>query len=549
MHDLQKAFIDTLVGGLRRKSVTTPSRWAERYREMGSPFPGTWTFERHPWLREVHNCEANVVAIQKAAQMGFTETVLNITFFKIDIERKDCLYILPSKTPDASDFSSARFDAALELSPHLETLFSDVKNVGHKRAGSANLYIRGSNSRSGLKSIPVSFMVFDEMDEMDEKNIVLAEERVAGQMQWQIFKLSTPTVPKKKINAIYEESTREHFFFKCPSCSKKVELLFPESLVILGLDKNDPDIKKSYLICHACKAKLDHEDKKFWLKNGIWIPTNTNSEIRGFHISQLYSSADKCRPEILAKAYLDSLDDVAKEIELFNSKLGLPHIPKGTQITDSEIIEAKGNRCKTDQYTETTKLITMGVDSGKWLHYEVDAWSFPNLGNDLNMNAVCEVLDQGKCLDFSELAQLMRKYQVMMCVIDAQPETRLAYEFACNHWGHVKLAFYVHSMQGKSISNPNDDSHRISVNRTVWMDVALNRFHNKTITVPKDIDAEYCEHLKNNIKRYKDDLHGNPVGYYLEIGPDHYSHARCYNEIALPLAASLATNTDIKGFL
>ncbi len=33
---------------------------------------------------------------KKSAQMGYTETVLNLTFFKIDIERIDCLYVLPA---------------------------------------------------------------------------------------------------------------------------------------------------------------------------------------------------------------------------------------------------------------------------------------------------------------------------------------------------------------------------------------------------------------------------------------------------------------------
>jgi len=59
--------------------------------------------------------------------MGVTETLLNITFFAIDIKRIDVLYTLPAKTPDAGDFSQARFDSALELSPHLTQLFSDTK--------------------------------------------------------------------------------------------------------------------------------------------------------------------------------------------------------------------------------------------------------------------------------------------------------------------------------------------------------------------------------------------------------------------------------------
>ena len=42
----------------------------------------------------------------KAAQIGYSEAVLNRTFFTLDVKKQDVLYVLPSQTPDASDFSS-----------------------------------------------------------------------------------------------------------------------------------------------------------------------------------------------------------------------------------------------------------------------------------------------------------------------------------------------------------------------------------------------------------------------------------------------------------
>jgi phage terminase large subunit GpA-like protein len=87
----------------------------------------------------------------KGAQVGFTETVLDIALYNMDIHAKDVLYVLPSKTPDASDFSAARFDTMLELSPYIARMFSNTKNVGHKKAGSVNFYLRGANSRGGLE--------------------------------------------------------------------------------------------------------------------------------------------------------------------------------------------------------------------------------------------------------------------------------------------------------------------------------------------------------------------------------------------------------------
>lgn len=546
MHQLQQLFADTLSSGLRRKAITTPSKWAEIYRIMGKPFSGKWSFKRHPWLREMHDSTAQRVIGQKSAQMGFTEAVLNITYFKIDVEKRDCLYVLPAKTPDASDFSSSRFDAALELSPHLTNLFSSVKNVGHKRAGASNLYIRGANSRGGLKSVPVGFIVFDEVDEMNQLNITLAEERVSGQPSWQIWKISTPTVPLHGINKQFVLSTQKHFVFRCPHCSKYTELIFPECLVLASEDRLSPEIYDSYLVCKECKGRLEHDDKISWLGGGAWEPFGVKtSNIEGYYINQLYSMT--VSPGQIAVAYLTSLIDKTSEQEFFNSKLGLPHVPKGAQVTDNELNKAK---LTYQSGPIDGKIITMGVDQGTWLHYEICSWEFPKLGNDLNMNATCRVIKQGKVLTFKELAVLMRQYQVNFCVVDAQPERRLAYEFACEFWGYVKLCFYSTGAKGRIISDTsNPDKQEISVDRTTWLDTALNRFHTNTISLPVDVDDEYLSHIKNQVRRYEKDRYGNPVGRYVSIGPDHYGHARCYAEIALPCAAALNTNENIKSFL
>ena len=543
-----KLFRETIASGLKRSTITTPSKWARNYRIMGPPVPGKWTPEPAPWTEAMHDSEAPINVGQKSSQMGFTETVLNITLFRIDIKNESCLYILPTKTPDASEFSAARFDAALELSPHISNLFSDVKNVGHKRAGTANLYLRGSNSRSALKSIPVVFIVFDELDEMNQDNIPLAEERTAFQAEPQIWKISTPTIPNKRINAAYLESTQEHYFFKCPSCGKYIELLFPDSLVIEGETESDPKIFGSYIICTACKSKLNHEDKKIFLKNGIWqSTTNPQHTTRGFYINQLYSI--NRQPWKTVKAYFQAQVDKVREQEFFNSKLGLPHIVDGAQINDIEINQCIGNYEKAQASPENT-IITMGVDQGRWLHYEICAWKFPQLGNDLNMIAECKVITMGKCVDFNELDVLMKQYQIMVAVVDAQPDRRTAYEFACRFWGHVKLCFYAQGQTVKTISiDPDLAQHKIVVDRTSWLDAALNRFHINTITIPRDTTEEYKEHLKNIIRHYRENSKGEPISEYVNTGPDHYAHARCYAELALPLAASLTTNKNIRVFL
>lgn len=538
LHDLR----NHIASGLQRKSVNVCSRWASSYRVMGPPYPGIWSFAHHPWLLQPHDDETEQIVVQKAAQMGFTEWALNKAFFHIDILNHNVMYILPATTPDASDFSSSRFDPALELSPHLSSLFVDVKNVGHKRSGSANLFIRGSRSESQLRSIPASLLIFDEVDVMVQKNIALAFERVSGQLEKQKLLLSTPTIDNYGINNYYKNSSQDHYVFACPHCNKLTELIFPDCLVIIGEDETDPRIRESYLVCKDCRNRLDHATKSEWLSKGVWIPTYTNRLDKGYHVNQLYSTT--VRPYELAISYIKSKRDPSDEQEFYNSKLGVPHIVSGSRITDNMIQECVGEYKMPD--SQSGGLVTMGIDVGGWLHYEIDQWFSSKVGADIHSSTVCKVIHIGKVQNFEELDELMVRYRVLFGVIDANPERRKALELAQRFYGHVRLCFYGNAVNGKEIHLHDESQHTMTVDRTSWLDLGLGRFKQQTIKLPIDTPIEYKDHIKSPVRIYKKDSGGNPVGVYVTGSiEDHYAHARSYSEMALELASSMGGHQSV----
>ena len=89
----------------------------------------------------------------------------------------------------------------------------------------------------------------------------------------------------------------------------------------------------------------------------------------------------------------------------------------------------------------------------------------------------------------------------------------------------------------------------VTVDRTSWIDLALSRFRSQMIALPKDIPKEYRDHIKSLVRIYDKDQDGNPIAKYVKAGSDedHFAHARVYSEIALPLSASLAVSSNIKG--
>jgi len=549
---LQANLRNSIAAGLKKRTLTKCSKWSCESVVMGQPFPGPFGFKYHPWLRDMMDANEPEIIGQKAAQMGFTVAAMNRSFFNIDVKRQSVLYLLPTKTPDATDFSANRFDPSLELSPYLSKLFSDVKNVATKRAGSATLYIRGANSRSGLKSIPVANIIFDELDEMPKDNIPLAMERTSGQQESQVWKISTATAPNFGINIEFMGSSQEHFHFPCPGCGRQIEL-DRKNLIIVGEQLDDPRLIESYIECHECHKVLskgaDALCKAEFLQFGKWVrhgsPTATK---RGFYINQLYSPAKAGRPVELAAAWLRSLFDKASEQEFYNSKLGLPHLVEGAQINDANINNCLRSHRMSDPIQPG--LITMGVDVGKWLHVEIASWQIKKMGNDVNIMSEPVIIYSGKVPNFEDLDTLMKQYQVIQCVIDANPEGRKATEFARRFHGHVKLCYYGKDKAARTIGKLNENSEsRITVDRTSWLDLALGRFMNGTIHLPQDISQEFKDHLKAPARQWKLDRDGNPVGTYINLGADHFAHARCYNEIALPIAASVATNSDIASFL
>lgn len=514
------------------------ARWACNYRVMpeGNDFAGKWSFENFMWLKAMHEAQGEFFVGQKSAQMGYSETMLNIAFFNLDIMKRNVLYVLPNQRPDAADFTTRAFNPAIETSEHLKGIFSSTNNVGHKMVGTANLFIRGSNARAGLKSVPASCLIFDEYEEHEHENTKLAEERSSGQAYRVSWKISTPSVPEAGINELFERSTQDHFFFPCPSCSRMIELKFPDSLVMYdSKGPDDPEIYRTHLQCYECKAHLPHQGKKAMFAKGKQVSKYPGSIIRGFHINQLYSPV--LEPYNIARLYLLAHKSELAEQEFYNSKLGLPHLVAGAQITNEMIAElTKGFAMQ--PAANPGYMVTMGVDVGRRLHVTLVLWDLSEANPiDVNSKARGKLIFAGEVDDFDQLDPYMDDFNVNFAVIDAMPETRLATQFANRYFGRVRICRYNQNATARSLFADKEGIH-VSVNRTAWLDQSMGRFRNKSILLPNNLPRDFNSHIKAIVRAPQKDTHGNLVYRYITKGSaaDHYAHSLNYAEIALPFA-------------
>lgn len=567
MSELMGGFLKDLRDQIENRTINKPSVWAERRRVMGNPFPGPYSFKYFPWTRALHDSQASWNISMKGAQAGWTELGINIALYNIDVLKRNVLYVLPTLST-ASDFSKSRFDPALNMSPYLKSVFSDVNNVGLKLAGNVALYIRGSRGDSNLKSIPVGVLLLDEYDEFEQRSVELVLQRLRGQPQKTVWYISTPTVPGHGVSLEYETSTQEQFRFKCPGCGKMDEFSFPDSIKICGDSLNDPDCYKSYYQCSMCKYEYKtHKDKTGFLRQddklqaltntGVWQPTITGTDPnrRGFKINQLYSYTVSAA-EIVIDHFKSETNEYAKQ-EFHRSVLGEPYIGSNSQVSEELITQAvKEYSCR--QLVPTPgedRMITLGIDRGTWANYVVCEWFYPAFTTDLNASADCRVLDAGRFHeeDFQMYAdRLMHEYNVKAAVVDSEPGVQEARRFARRFPRFVWLSKYVVGRTGREMTIDDDGTFApmLKTDRTNWLDICLGRFYSGKIELPNDLPRGFSEHVRNLSRVYETDNEGHPYAVYRNFGkPDHYAHALNYAEMALPCAASLATNTNIGKFL
>ena len=181
----------------------------------------------------------------KGAQLGVTEAAINRALYTIDKLKRDVLYVLPT-AGDASDFSKARFGSALDNSLYLKSIFTDTNAVNIKRASANTLYIRGSRGHGGLKSVPVSELILDELDEMDQGRLWLAKERAVGSgPQAHLGHFDADDSWLRDQQALRRLDARALLLQVSKLSDRWTELIWPDCVQIVGDYPTDPRCARS----------------------------------------------------------------------------------------------------------------------------------------------------------------------------------------------------------------------------------------------------------------------------------------------------------------
>lgn len=399
----------------------TVSEWADRNRvlaSVSSAEPGRWRTSRTPYLREIMDSVSSYsplteVRIMKGAQIGMSEAGFNFVGYVIHHAPGPLMYVMP--TLDMSKkFSKTRIDPMIAESPALGERIKPARardsgnTVFSKDFDGGVLLMTGANSAAGLRSMPIRFLVLDEVDaypaSADEEGdpVMLAVKRTSTFIRRKILMLSTPGLKgESRIDKAFREGDRRYYNVPCDACGEMQPITWAQ----IRWPKDEPE--KAAFHCRACDHRHEEHRKAVLMSEehgARWIPTAepVRPGLRSYHVSALYSpwmTWEECAREFLA-----AKDDPALLQPFVNTVLGETWEDRTGETVDADTLYARREPYEAEPLPPRVALMTCGVDvQPDRLELELVGWGrdeeswsidYQVLPGDPNSNEVWDQLDE-----------------------------------------------------------------------------------------------------------------------------------------------------------
>jgi phage terminase large subunit GpA-like protein len=333
-----RLFLRSLAQAIRPKAPLTVSQWADAHRELsakGSSERGRWKTTRTPFLAEIMDCLSDRspvkrVTVMKATQLGATEVALNWIGYTISHTPGPMLVVVP--TLDVLNrWVMQRLDPMLRETPLIAEVFDAFRSRAAANSKDIKdfpggmLVLSGANSPASLSSMPMQYVVCDEVDRFpwevgDEGDpLGLIDQRTATFPMRKVLLISTPTMKDaSRIEEEYSKSDQRRYMVPCPHCGAMQWLKWDN----LQWDK---PFRQVWYVCESSGCVIEEHSKPAMLAAGEWVPQRQDADPtrRGYHISGLYApiGLGYSWHELVAR-WLDAQGDPAKLKRFVNTSIG-----------------------------------------------------------------------------------------------------------------------------------------------------------------------------------------------------------------------------------
>ena len=339
----ERLAFDAIAAGLKPDPQEPMSEWADDYRLLGQTYaaePGKWRTSRTPYLKEIMDAfspssRCEFVTIMKGAQLGFTEALTNMIGYIIHRAPGPVMMVQPTQNL-AKRYSKQRLATMIQDMPVLRGLVADprARDSGNTTTSKAFdggvLFIAGANSAADLRSVPVRYLLLDEVDaypyDLDGEGdpIELAVNRTKTFARRKVLIGSTPTVKDvSRVEREFLKGDQRKYHVACPHCDVMQELHWQN--IKWSKDENKvPRPETAVYMCDHCAGVITESDKLDMLQHGKWVATKPDNNYRdtrrSYHISSLYSPWESWAN--LVQKWLDAQQDPHLLKTFINTALG-----------------------------------------------------------------------------------------------------------------------------------------------------------------------------------------------------------------------------------
>lgn len=509
----------SLLKTLKREAPLLYMAISDHRNLRGSPM----SFGTMPYLVPLYQTfpDLDGADVISAVQTGKSELFTLLMLYLAGWRGRVCAYVLPTFSV-RSRFVRRRIDPLLtEVKAYRDRIpggapeLAPSSGAGQAAAlgshalklfGSGTLMFLGSNTPTDFLEFSADALFIDEYDACEPENLIRARDRLLASPHPQMFRLANPTIPGTGIDKIYRRSDQRRWYYRCPCCGEAQPLDWFVNFVRRRDDgswelRDRARAGQAVLsstgtmratqgdarpVCRRCQKPFERYAAWF-----AWVAEDPAAgRRRGYHMTRL-DVLDQSITELFA-AWVEAQGSTVDVARFYTSILGLAYEQSGAAIT----VEDLRNACRGAENDHVggpeyaNDLIVMGVDVGTVLNVTIDAIRLVTVDGEKRIERTC--VHVGGYLNFEDLDDLIERFHVGTCVIDAMPETRKAQELRDRHLGgdcDVWLCrFFPVPRVGRERFGLRQewDVKVVEVDRTQMLDAAFDDLRHKRRVFPSD---------------------------------------------------------------
>jgi len=344
--------------------------------------PGIWETARAEYQRGIMDAVSNpavhTVVVMSSAQVGKTETILNVLGYYVDQDPAPVLALQPTLEMGQA-FSKDRLAPMLRDTPALKGKVQDARardsgnTLLHKTFPGGHITIAGANSAASLASRPIRVLLADEVDRYpisagtEGDPVSLARKRTTTFWNRKIVLVSTPTVKgQSRIEKAYQESDRRIYLVPCPDCEHEQRLIWSQVRWVEGKPAS------AEYCCVECGSLWSDPQRWAAVRNGRWEAQDEFNGVAGFHLSELYSPWRKLGET--AEDFVASKADPERLRTWVNTALGDTWEDRGETV-DAAALDRLRSNYGPDDLPNGVHIATAGIDTqDDRLEVEIVGW-------------------------------------------------------------------------------------------------------------------------------------------------------------------------------